>query len=52
MYARIAFQEKNQYADLVAQEDTYAIGCGAFPITVEGEGKLPCITAQAAGQVH
>ena len=43
MYARIAYQEKNEYANLVAQEDTYAIGCGAFPITVKGEGRVGVI---------
>ena len=43
MYARIAFQEQNDYADLVEQQDKYAIGCGGFPINVRGQGRIGVI---------
>lgn len=38
MYGRIAYMESHEYADLVKQEDIYAIGCGGFPIATKDKG--------------
>lgn len=44
MYARIAYQERGDYAELVEDEERYAIGCGGFPISVRGEGRVGVVS--------
>lgn len=43
MYARIAYQERGDYEELVRDEERYAIGCGGFPIAARGEGRVGVI---------
>ena len=43
MYVRIAYLEGQEYEALVKQEEKYAIGCGGFPITVKGAGRVGAI---------